>query len=57
MFDFGSDDARAKLSALEQSQAIIEFEPDGTILTANANFLAAMGYTLPRYAGSITRCS
>ena len=51
MFAFGSDDARAKLNALEQSQAIIEFEPHGTILTANANFLAAMGYTLPEIRG------
>lgn len=51
MFAFGSDDARAKLNALEQSQAIIEFKPDGTILTANANFLAAVGYTLPEIRG------
>ena len=36
----------AKLDALERSQAIIEFQPDGTILTANANFLTATGYTL-----------
>ena len=39
-------DQAAKLDALDRSQAVIEFQPDGTILTANANFLAAMGYTL-----------
>jgi methyl-accepting chemotaxis protein len=41
----------AKLDALDRSQAIIEFQPDGTILTANANFLTAMGYTLPEVRG------
>ncbi len=44
-------DQAAKLDALDRSQAIIEFRPDGTILTANANFLAAMGYTLPEVQG------
>ena len=39
-------DLAAKLDALDRSQAVIEFKPDGTILTANANFLTAMGYTL-----------
>lgn len=33
------------------SQAVIEFEPDGTILTANRNFLDAMGYRLDEIAG------
>ncbi|MCC7252361.1 PAS domain-containing methyl-accepting chemotaxis protein [Hyphomicrobium sp.] len=37
---------RAVLEALHRSQAIIEFEPDGTICTANKNFLDALGYTL-----------
>ncbi|MEM6415840.1 MAG: methyl-accepting chemotaxis protein [Pseudomonadota bacterium] len=36
----------ATLDALDQSQALIEFKPDGTIVTANKNFLAATGYTL-----------
>ncbi|KNY19375.1 PAS domain-containing methyl-accepting chemotaxis protein [Methylobacterium sp. ARG-1] len=44
-------DFAAKLDALDRSQAIIEFQPDGTILTANANFLTAMGYTLPEVRG------
>ncbi|MGE8103203.1 methyl-accepting chemotaxis protein [Allorhizobium sp. NPDC080224] len=33
-----------RLRAIDQSQAIIEFEPDGTIVEANDNFLKAMGY-------------
>lgn len=44
-------DQAAKLDALDRSQAVIEFRPDGTILTANANFLAAMGYTLAEVQG------
>lgn len=35
----------AKLAAIDRSMAAIEFEPDGTILHANALFLAAVGYT------------
>jgi methyl-accepting chemotaxis protein len=44
-------DLAAKFEALNRSQAVIEFNPDGTILTANANFLTAMGYTLPEVQG------
>jgi methyl-accepting chemotaxis protein len=33
-----------RLRAIDQSQAIIEFEVDGTIVQANDNFLTAMGY-------------
>ncbi|MGQ2970672.1 MAG: methyl-accepting chemotaxis protein [Allorhizobium sp.] len=33
-----------RLRAIDQSQAIIEFEPDGTIVEVNDNFLNAMGY-------------
>lgn len=29
--------------ALSRSQALIEFEPDGTIISANATFLSVMG--------------
>lgn len=42
---------RNKLAAIEQSQAVIEFNPDGTILTANNNFLNAMGYRLEEIQG------
>jgi methyl-accepting chemotaxis protein len=37
--------------ALDKSQAIIEFDMDGIILTANQNFLNAMGYTLVEIQG------
>ncbi|GAB2176404.1 methyl-accepting chemotaxis protein [Dongia sp. agr-C8] len=47
---FGGD-AAAKLAALDRSQAVIEFKMDGTIITANANFLSAMGYTLEEIRG------
>jgi len=39
------------LSALDRSQAIIQFDLSGTILTANDNFLAAMGYSLGEVQG------
>ncbi|WP_445682489.1 methyl-accepting chemotaxis protein [Radicibacter daui] len=41
----------AKLAALDKSQAVIEFNLDGTIITANANFLAVLGYTLEEIRG------
>lgn len=47
---FGGD-AAAKLAALDKSQAVIEFNMDGTIIAANANFLAALGYTLAEIKG------
>ncbi|MBO3761072.1 PAS domain-containing methyl-accepting chemotaxis protein [Ciceribacter sp. L1K22] len=40
-----------RLKAIDQSQAIIEFETDGTIVEANANFLGAMGYTMEEIRG------
>ncbi|WP_317185707.1 methyl-accepting chemotaxis protein [Devosia sp. BK] len=44
-------DLEAKSAALSRSQAIIEFTLDGTIITANDNFLSAMGYQLEEIAG------
>ncbi|MGM9425888.1 methyl-accepting chemotaxis protein [Hydrogenophaga sp. MI9] len=41
----------AILDAIQRIQAIIEFAPDGTILHANAVFLAAMGYSLDEIQG------
>ncbi len=41
---FGSFEAQATLAALDRSLAVIEFEPDGTIVRANDNFLKTMGY-------------
>ncbi|TWT73813.1 Biofilm dispersion protein BdlA [Posidoniimonas polymericola] len=43
--------AQATLDAFSRSQAVIEFEPDGTIITANDNFLAVLGYTLGEITG------
>jgi methyl-accepting chemotaxis protein len=43
--------ALAQAEAISKSQAVIEFNLDGTIVTANANFLAAMGYTLGEIQG------
>jgi methyl-accepting chemotaxis protein len=44
-------DALAQADAISKSQAVIEFNMDGTIITANPNFLEAMGYKLPEIAG------
>ncbi len=41
----------ATLSGIGASQAMIEFEMDGTITTANENFLNAMGYSLDEIVG------
>src|SRR4051812_41087973 len=41
----------AKLTAIDKTQAVIEFNLDGTIITANENFLTAMGYTLAEIQG------
>ncbi|WP_440905971.1 methyl-accepting chemotaxis protein [Catenovulum sp. SX2] len=42
---------QGKLAAIDRSQAVIEFTPDGTILDANDNFLAAMGYAKNEIVG------
>lgn len=39
------------LEAIGKSQAVIEFEMDGTIVTANDNFLSTVGYTLDEIRG------
>ena len=44
-------DHDGQLEALHRSQAVIEFGLDGTVLTANANFLGAMGYGLDEIVG------
>ena len=44
-------EALARLAAIDQAQAVIEFRLDGTILTANQNFLNTLGYTLPEIEG------
>jgi methyl-accepting chemotaxis protein len=47
----GRADGGSVLQAIDRSQAMIEFALDGTILHANANFLAAVGYRLDEIAG------
>jgi methyl-accepting chemotaxis protein len=42
---------RSQLEAIHRTQAVIEFQTDGTILTANALFLAATGYRLDEIQG------
>lgn len=44
-------EAQATMDAISKSMAIIEFTPDGTIVTANDNFLHAMGYALADIQG------
>ncbi|TWC00268.1 methyl-accepting chemotaxis sensory transducer with Pas/Pac sensor [Bradyrhizobium macuxiense] len=55
MFSFSNkaniDSALAQAAAIGKSQAVIEFKLDGTIVTANENFLNAMGYSLDEIRG------
>lgn len=44
-------DLRGQIAAINKSQAIIEFDLDGIILSANENFLQAVGYTLDEIKG------
>jgi methyl-accepting chemotaxis protein len=46
-----SGDAQAQIAAVNRSQAVIEFNMDGTIITANQNFLNALGYRLEEIQG------
>jgi methyl-accepting chemotaxis protein len=41
----------ATVAAIDRSQAVIEFQLDGTIITANTNFLKTLGYTLEEVRG------
>jgi methyl-accepting chemotaxis protein len=47
----GTMEVDAKLAAISRSQAVIEFLPSGEIVTANDNFLAAMGYRADEIKG------
>jgi methyl-accepting chemotaxis protein len=55
MFKLGNSaaalDALAQAAAISKSQAVIEFDTDGTVITANQNFLNALGYSLPEIQG------
>ncbi|MCS3730406.1 PAS domain S-box-containing protein [Bradyrhizobium betae] len=51
MFGLGRGDFQARIEAFSRSQAMIEFKLDGTIVTANDNFLKALGYALDEIKG------
>jgi methyl-accepting chemotaxis protein len=42
---------QGRLAAIDRSQAVIEFALDGTILSANDNFLRTMGYRIEEIRG------
>ncbi|WP_328734443.1 methyl-accepting chemotaxis protein [Falsiroseomonas selenitidurans] len=44
-------DYAGQIAAIGRSQAVVELGLDGTILTANVNFLKALGYTLEEVRG------
>ena len=44
-------DVSGQIDAIAKSQAVIEFNMDGTVIRANENFLNTLGYTLPEIAG------
>ncbi|WP_321276525.1 PAS domain S-box protein [Thiomicrorhabdus indica] len=44
-------DTKGKLDAINQSQAVIEFDLNGNVLHANENFLELMGYELIEIVG------
>jgi methyl-accepting chemotaxis protein len=44
-------DFEGQLAAIDKAQAVIEFALDGTVLRANDNFLAALGYRLEEVKG------
>jgi methyl-accepting chemotaxis protein len=45
------EDSVSILAAINKAQATLEFELDGTIITANDNFLKMVGYTLAEVQG------
>ncbi|MCM2349333.1 MAG: PAS domain-containing methyl-accepting chemotaxis protein [Bacteriovoracaceae bacterium] len=45
------DEQKAKVKAIERSQSIIEFNLDGTVITANDNFLKILGLELSDITG------
>ncbi|MGB0717477.1 MAG: PAS domain S-box protein, partial [Phycisphaerae bacterium] len=44
-------DVGGQIDAISKAQAVIEFNLDGTIITANDNFLQTVGYTLDEIQG------
>jgi PAS domain S-box-containing protein len=50
-FEDQSYDFEGQIAAIGKSQAVIEFDMDGTVRTANENFLGALGYSLDEVKG------
>tara|TARA_R110000787_G_scaffold16622_8_gene50392 strand:+ start:1548 stop:3014 length:1467 start_codon:yes stop_codon:yes gene_type:complete len=46
-----NSDYASQIAAISKSQAVIQFNMDGTIITANQNFLNALGYSLEEVVG------
>jgi methyl-accepting chemotaxis protein len=44
-------DLAGQIAAISKSQAVIEFNMDGTVITANENFLKVLGYSLGEIKG------
>jgi methyl-accepting chemotaxis protein len=44
-------DYAGQIGAISKAQAVIEFHMDGTVITANDNFLKTLGYTLDEVKG------
>ncbi|GAW94655.1 MULTISPECIES: methyl-accepting chemotaxis protein [Colwellia] len=46
-----NDEFKSQINAISKAQAVIEFNMDGTIISANDNFLNTLGYTLAEVQG------
>ena len=44
-------DFHGQIAAIDKSQCVVTFAPDGTIIEANRNFLEAVGYTMGELEG------
>lgn len=44
-------DFHGQIAAIDKSQCVVTFAPDGTIINANRNFLDAVGYTMEELEG------
>lgn len=49
--EFVNADYSGQIAAISKSQAVIEFNLDGTVISANENFLQTMGYSLEEIKG------
>jgi methyl-accepting chemotaxis protein len=49
--NLSASEMASQVAAINRSQAVIEFSPDGKILHANPNFLQTLGYTLDEVKG------